>query len=184
MRTRLLGAVLFLSGFICGAIATDHLHMRGSSQLATVLRTSIATESEFLASKAAREGRLAESLVHRVNAAAAADGTGFASIDQTFADLQETWFSPVGLWAARYRVERKYPNATPEGARRVHAHLWHNANLTLDELGLSAMPLANAHDTSDLCCDLAASSFHQLLERENTEVQRSIEEFYAVQPRP
>ena len=182
MRAYIRGILLFLAGLCVGAVATDSLHIWARPKLARTIRTAVSTEQEFLASKAAREGRLVESLIHRSNAASAYTGEGFPAIDRIFAGLEETRFLPFTLWAIHYSAERKYPNATPEGRQRVGALLWHKAELTLGELHLADHRFTREDRIADNPEQFAASSFSELLESENTEVYRSIEDHYSQSP--
>ena len=182
MRASIRGILLFLVGLCVGAVATDSLHIWGRPKLASSIRTAVSIEQEFLASKAAREGRVVESLVHRWNAASAYTGEGFVAIDQAFAEFEETRFLPLTLWAMFESARRKYPNARPEGRRRVGAVLWHNAELTLRELKLAEHGFTRETVLTGVPEEVAAPSFAKLLESENTEVHRSIEEHYSQSP--
>ena len=79
--------------------------------------------------------------------------------------------------AARRAADRKYPQASPEGHRRVHARHWHHANLTLSELGLERYRFEVPID-AESCC--AHESYRDLLESEDTETQRTLEAAHAI----
>ena len=176
MRRVVLGSALFVLGLFVGAFATDALHVWSRPKLASTLRTAIQTQEEFLASRAARDGRLVESLVHRSNAAASWSGEGFTALDRTFDDFDGTRFLPIVLWAIYHQVERAYPNAKAEGRRRYGAVLWHEVALTLDALNLPQEAAAQRElVASDLPRGRALSSFAQLVETESTETHIDVE---------
>ena len=176
MRRFVLGFALFSAGLCVGALATDALHIWARPKLATTLRTAIQTQEEFLASRAAREGRLVDSLVHRSNAAASWSGQGFTALDRTFDGFDRTRFLPIVLWAIHHQAERAHPNAKPDGRRRYGALLWHQTALTLEALNLPQEAAAQRERVApDLPRGLAVSSFAELVESESTQLHIEVE---------
>ena len=167
---------MFALGLCAGAFGMDALHVRSRPLLARSLRTSIEIEEELLASRAARENRLTDSLVHRANAAASWSGEGFKALDRTFADLEETRFLPLVLWAIHHRSGRAHPDPKPDGRRCYGAVLWHQVVLTLEALDLpQEAAIQHQRISDDLPCEYPVSTFEDLVAAENSATQIEVE---------
>jgi hypothetical protein len=175
MRRLLAHIVIFSVGCLCGAFFMDQAHIWSRPKLVSVLQSAVETQEEFLGSRRAREGKLAESLVHRWNAADAWDPEIDRAPERTLKDLGSMRVLPLYLWAVHREVAEKYPNPNPKGRRCYAAHLRRQVVLTLEAFGRVEEARAEAQRIPIDCQAFGPTSFEDLLASENTPLQIEVE---------
>lgn len=181
-RRALLGASLFLGGLTVGAFAMDWLAMKMRPTEYWALTLTMQMEQEAQARRAARNGQLVKSLVHRWNAVALEADDG-AELVGGWSEAYDERFQPIMLAVLEWDLERKHSADERRRASAVNeALLRSRLASTLEGLGFTQLATEESDRAAALhrsceCEPWQPQMLSELIEEESREPYLAAERY-------